>query len=98
MKEELRELIDADLPPEEFDRLARVDTLLREAARPRLRLITTMPASPSETYDLKLTFRELALVYKSLQAAKTLGALPEENELLDDTIQLVDQVLNGALR
>jgi hypothetical protein len=45
-----------------------------------------------------LTFDELALIYKSLQAAKTLGALPPEDELLDDTMQLVDQALNGLVR
>jgi hypothetical protein len=29
---------------------------------------------------------------------KTLGALPPEEELLEDTIQLVDEALNGAIR
>jgi hypothetical protein len=29
---------------------------------------------------------------------KTLGALPSEEELLEDTIQLFDQALNGAIR
>jgi hypothetical protein len=48
--------------------------------------------------ELTLTFDELALIYKSLQAVKTLGALPSEDELLDDTIQLVDQALNDAIR
>jgi hypothetical protein len=36
--------------------------------------------------------------YKSLQAVKTLGALPPQDELLNDTIQLVDQALNAAIR
>jgi hypothetical protein len=48
--------------------------------------------------ELTLTFDELALIYKSLQAVKTLGTLPSEDELLDDTIQLVDQALNDAIR
>src|SRR5262249_23019956 len=48
--------------------------------------------------ELTLTFDELALIYKSLQAVKTLGALPSEDELLHDTIQLVDQALNDAIR
>jgi hypothetical protein len=48
--------------------------------------------------EVTLTFDELALIYKSLQAAKTLGALPPEDELLDDTMQLVDQALNGLVR
>ena len=88
----VRELIDTDLPAEELERLERVDALLR-AARPRLRLI---PARGEQTHELKLTFRELSLIYRSLQAAKTLGAVPLEDELLDDTIQLVDQTLKGA--
>jgi hypothetical protein len=29
---------------------------------------------------------------------KTLGSLPSEDALLDDTIQLVDQALNAAVR
>jgi hypothetical protein len=45
-----------------------------------------------------LTFDELVLIYKSLQAVKTLGALPPEDELLDDTIQVVDQALDIAVR
>jgi hypothetical protein len=48
-------------------------------------------------HELTLSFDELMLIYKSLQAAKTLGALPPEDELLDDTIQVVDQALDIAL-
>jgi len=48
-------------------------------------------ASPKE---VRLTFDELALIYKSLEAVKTLGALPPQDELLEDTIQIVDQSLN----
>jgi len=48
--------------------------------------------------ELTLTFDELALIYRSLQAVKTLGELPSEDELLDDTIQLVDQALNDSIR
>ena len=33
-------------------------------------------------------------IYKSLEAVKTLGALPPQDELLEDTIQIVDQSLN----
>ena len=50
-----------------------------------------------ETVALELSFRELVLVHKSLQAAKTLGSLGPENELLDDTMQLVDLALTAAL-
>jgi hypothetical protein len=76
-----------------------------DAARPRLRLVTTPPPAPRsaalhpepETYELRLNFSELALIYKSLQAAKTLGALPPQDDLLTDTIQVVDQALNRAV-
>jgi hypothetical protein len=34
---------------------------------------------------------------KSLQAVKTLGVLSPQDELLSDTIQLVDQALNRAV-
>jgi hypothetical protein len=42
-------------------------------------------------------FGELALNYKSLQAVKTLGALPPQDELLNDTIQIVGEALNRAV-
>ena len=48
------------------------------------------------THELQLTFDELALIYRSLQAAKTLGMQPPEDELLNDTMQLVDQALSRA--
>jgi hypothetical protein len=46
-------------------------------------------------YELTLSFDELTLVYKSLLAAKSLGVLSQSDELVDDTIQLVDQALSG---
>ena len=46
--------------------------------------------------ELRLTFDELMLIYKSLQAVKTLGALPPEDELLEDTIAEVDRALDNA--
>jgi hypothetical protein len=98
--EQLTELIDTDLPADELERLARVDRLLR-TVRPRVRLVatpeSTRPRPDEQTHELKLTFGELSLIYRSLQAAKTLGVLPPEDELLDDTIQLVDQALQGAI-
>jgi len=80
------------------------EPLSRQLAVP----LATAPAFPSRqrlpgegvrprTYELKLGFGELALVYKSLQAVKTLGALPPQDELLNDTIQLVDQALRRAI-
>ena len=49
-------------------------------------------------HELTLTYDELVLIYKSLQAVKTLGALPPDDELLEDTIEAVDQALNTATR
>lgn len=45
--------------------------------------------------ELTLSFDELTLIYKSLLAAKSLGVLSQSDELVDDTIQLVAQVLSG---
>jgi hypothetical protein len=56
-----------------------------------------MPRSDAQTRELKLTFDELALIYKSLQAVKTLGALPPQDEVLNDAMQLVDEALNRAV-
>ncbi len=89
--------------------MIRVDPLKRRSdqkhVRPSLRLVfppttRTQAARPTRaepTHTLTLTFSELALIYKSLQAAKTLGALPPQDELLNDTIQIVDQELRRAL-
>jgi hypothetical protein len=72
-----------------------------ESTRPSLSLVTPQ-AEPGwrrdeeQTHELELSFDALTLIYKSLQAAKALGALPPQDELLNDTIQLVDQALNGA--
>jgi hypothetical protein len=46
---------------------------------------------------LELTFDQLVLIHKSLQAVRTLAVLPLRDELLDDTMQLVDQALDRAL-
>jgi hypothetical protein len=46
---------------------------------------------------LELTFDQLALIHRSLQAVRALGVLPPRDELLDDTMQLVDQALDEAV-
>ena len=46
-------------------------------------------------YELTLSFDELTLIFKSLLAAKSLGVLSQSDELVDDTIQLVDEALSG---
>ena len=49
-----------------------------------------------QKHELKLSFDQLALIQKSLLAAKSLGVLSQEDELVDDTIRLVDQALDAA--
>jgi hypothetical protein len=52
----------------------------------------------SKVMQLQLTFDQLSLIHKSLQAVRTLAVLPPRDELLDDTIELVDQALMKAVR
>ena len=47
---------------------------------------------------LRLTFDQLALIYKSLLAVRTLGVWPGRDEMLDDTMHVVDQALTDAVR
>jgi hypothetical protein len=92
----LRELIEPELPAEEFERLARVDALLRKF--PCFRVVEPSATRlEEERHELKFTYRELSLVYRSLQAAKTLGASSAEEDLLDDMITSVDRALRTAL-
>jgi hypothetical protein len=46
-------------------------------------------------HELTLSFDELTLIYKALLAAKSLGVLSQSDEFVDDTLQLVGQVLSG---
>jgi hypothetical protein len=46
--------------------------------------------------ELELTFDELALIYNSLRVVRTLALLPRQDELLEDTIQLVDVTMAAA--
>lgn len=46
---------------------------------------------------LELTYDQLALIHKSLQAVRALGVLPPRDELLDDTMLAIDQALNAAV-
>lgn len=74
-----------------------------EAAPRRLSLVTppssrsTWRDSEAEDIDLKLSFRQLTLIHKALHAVKTLGALPPQDELLNDTLHLVDLALDEAV-
>ena len=51
----------------------------------------------AEDIDLKLSFRQLTLIHKALHAVKTLGALPPQDELLNDTPHIVDLMLDRAV-
>jgi hypothetical protein len=50
------------------------------------------------THEVRFTFDQLGLIHKSLQAVRALGVLPPQDELLDDTIRVVDQALDAAVR
>jgi hypothetical protein len=64
----------------------------------RLRLVpTSWRGLEEETIELRLSFHELVLVHKSLQAVKILDGLGSQDELLDDTTRLVDLALKRAL-
>jgi hypothetical protein len=58
---------------------------------------STWAGRDDETQELKLTFRQLALIHKSLQAVKTLSVLPPQDEVLGDTMHLVDLALAEAV-
>jgi hypothetical protein len=46
---------------------------------------------------LKLGFRELVLIHRSLEAARTLGLVERhQDDLLTDTLQLIDVALEEA--
>lgn len=50
-----------------------------------------------ETIELKLGFRELVLIHRSLQAIRTLDLVERQDDLLIDTLQLIDVALEGAV-
>lgn len=48
-------------------------------------------------HELRLTFDQLAMIHKSLQVVRTLDVVPPQDELLDDTMQLIDRALVEAV-
>jgi hypothetical protein len=75
-----------------------------KASRPRLRLVTrgtpaksSWAASNDHTIELKLGFRELVLIHRSLEAIRTLGLVERQDNLLTDTLQLIDVALDEAV-
>ena len=75
------------------------------AARPRLRLVTTPPARPEtssvavdeQPINLKIGFSELVLIHRSLEAVRTLALVEGQDDLLTDTLQLIDLALEEAV-
>jgi hypothetical protein len=49
-----------------------------------------------EPIQLKLGFRELDLIHRSLEAVRTLGLVARQDDLLTDTLQLIDVALEEA--
>jgi hypothetical protein len=78
---------------------------LDTASRPSLRLVTTPPARTESSWvaddeqpiELKLDFRQLVLIHRSLQAVRTLGLVERQDDLLADLLQLIDVVLEEAV-
>lgn len=48
-------------------------------------------------FELRLGFRELVLIHRSLEAVRTLGLAEREDDLLTDTLQLIDVALEEAI-
>jgi hypothetical protein len=46
--------------------------------------------------ELKLGFGELVLIQRSLEAVRTLGLVDRQDDLLTDTLQLVEVALEEA--
>jgi hypothetical protein len=46
--------------------------------------------------ELKVGFRELLLIHRSLDAVRTLGLVARQDELVADTLQLIDVALEEA--
>lgn len=47
--------------------------------------------------ELRLGFRELVLLHRSLQAIRTLGLVDRQDDLVTDTLQLIDVALEEAV-
>jgi hypothetical protein len=81
------------------------DRATESTSRPRLRLVTTPPARTETSWvagdeqqvELKLGFRELVLIHRSLEAVRTLGLVERQDDLLTDTLQLIDVALEEAV-
>jgi hypothetical protein len=50
-----------------------------------------------EQIELTLGFGELDLIHRSLEAIRTLGLVERQDDLLTDTLQLIDVALKEAV-
>jgi hypothetical protein len=72
---------------------------------PSLRLVTTPPARTEASWvaddeqpiELKLGFRQLVLIHRSLQALRTLRLVEPRDVLVADTLQLIEVALEEAV-
>jgi hypothetical protein len=53
--------------------------------------------SGDDQVEVRLSVHELEMIDRSLKAVKELGAAPEEKDILEDALQLVDVALSSAL-
>jgi hypothetical protein len=53
--------------------------------------------SDRQPIELRLGFRELVLLHQSLQAIRTLGLVDWQDDLVTDTLQLIDVALEEAV-
>jgi hypothetical protein len=49
-----------------------------------------------EQIELTFAFRELDFIHRSLEAIRTLGLVERQDELLTDTLHLIEVALNEA--
>jgi hypothetical protein len=69
-----------------------------------LRLVPTLPAQnerrwvdrAEDSIELRVAFRELVLIHKSLEAVRILGLVARQDDVLTDTLQLIDVALKEA--
>jgi hypothetical protein len=53
--------------------------------------------SGDDQVEVRLSVHELEIIDRSLKVVKELGAPPEEKDILEDALQLVDVALSSAL-
>jgi hypothetical protein len=59
--------------------------------------VSAIEAVNEESIGLELGFRELVLIHRSLEAIRALGLAERQEDLLADTLQLIDVALEEAV-